>query len=246
MCFRLSRLARVDAGSACRALVTLKLLMSSQFFPVSEEAVLNALQWRYATKKFDPSRKIPEQTWRALQESIVLSPSSFGLQPWRFVWVRDRSILEKLPAVSWNQTQPVDCSHYVVFAQRKDLSVADVDHFVDRIAEVRGVSVESLAGYRGFMLNTQKTASEQGWINPWSARQVYIALGQAMAAAALLGIDTCAMEGIDPSQYDALLDLPSQGYTTLCGLAFGYRAADDKYASTPKVRFPLEEVFHTV
>lgn len=220
--------------------------MSSHFSPVSEEAVLGALQWRYATKKFDPSRKIPAHTWQALQEAMVLSPSSFGLQPWRFVWVKDRSVLEKMPAMSWNQTQPVDCSHYVVFAQRKDLSVGDVDHFVDRIAAVRGVSVESLAGYRGFMLNTQKAAAEQGWLNPWSARQVYIALGQAMVAAALLGVDTCAMEGIDPAQYDELLGLPAEGYTTLCGLAFGYRAPDDKYAELPKVRFPLEEVFKTV
>lgn len=217
--------------------------MSDSFSPVSEAALLGALKWRYATKKFDPTRIIPEHTWRALQDAMVLAPSSFGLQPWRFVWVRDRSVRAKLPAVSWKQTQPVDCSHYVVFAQRKDLSVADVDHFVSRIAGVRGVSLESLEGYRGFILNTQKAATEQGWINPWCARQVYIALGQAMAAAALLGVDTCAMEGIDPSQYDEILGLPALGYTSLCGLAFGYRATDDKYASAPKVRFPLEEVF---
>jgi nitroreductase len=220
--------------------------MSLHFSPVSEEILLGALQWRYATKKFDPSRKIPAQTWRALQEAIVLSPSSFGLQPWRFIWVRDRSVLEQLPAVSWNQTQPVDCSHYVVFAQRNDLSVADVDHFVKRISEVRGVSVESLEGYRGFMLNTQKAAAEQGWLNAWSSRQVYIALGQAMVAAAALGVDTCAMEGISAEQYDQILGLPGQGYHTLCGLAFGYRAADDKHASSAKVRFPLEEVFKTI
>jgi nitroreductase len=220
--------------------------MSNSFSPVSEQTVLGALHWRYATKKFDPARKIPAHTWQALQEAMVLAPSSFGLQPWRFVWVKDKSVLEKLPAVSWNQTQPVDCSHYVVFAQRNDLSVADVDHFVDRIAEVRGVSVESLAGYRGFMLNTQKAATEQCWVNPWSGRQVYIALGQAMAAAALLGVDTCPLEGIEPQKYDELLGLPAEGFTSLCGLAFGYRSAEDKYASTPKVRFPLEEVFKTV
>jgi nitroreductase len=162
------------------------------------------------------------------------------------VWVRDAGVLAKLPAASWNQTQPVDCSHYVVFAQRVDLSVADVDHFVARIAEVRGVSIESLEGYRGFMLNTQKAATEQGWVNPWSARQVYIALGQAMAAAALMGVDTCPLEGIEPKKYDELLGLPSEGYTSLCGLAFGYRSQEDKYAGTPKVRFPLEEVFKTV
>jgi nitroreductase len=121
-----------------------------------------------------------------------------------------------------------------------------VDRFVDRIAEVRGVSRESLEGYRGFILNTHKAASEQGWLDAWSARQVYIALGQAMAAAALLGIDTCPLEGIEPAKYDALLGLEQEGYTSLCGLAFGYRAEDDKYAQLPKVRFAKDEMIKRI
>ena len=116
--------------------------------PISENVLLEALQWRYATKKFDPARRIPEAQWRGLEQSMILTPSSFGLQPWRFVWVKSPAVLAKLPAMSWGQTQPVDCSHYVVFAQRKDLSVEDVDRFVDRIMEVRGVTRESLEGYK--------------------------------------------------------------------------------------------------
>jgi nitroreductase len=214
--------------------------------PISETVLLQALQWRYATKKFDASQRIPEAQWRVLEQAMILAPSSFGLQPWRFVWVRSREVLEKLPAMSWGQTQPVDCSHYVVFALRKDLSAGDVDRFVDRMAEVRGVARESLEGYRGVMLKAQKTASEQGWINAWSARQVYIALGQAMTAAAVLGIDTCALEGIDTTKYDELLGLREDGYTALCGLAFGYRSAEDKYALAPKVRFPAGDVLRIV
>jgi nitroreductase len=209
---------------------------------VSTDTLTAALHWRYATKKFDPSRRIPPEQWAALEEAMVLAPSSFGLQPWRFVVVETPEIRAQLPALSWGQTQPVDCSHYVVFAQRKGLSVADVDRFVDRIAEVRGASRESLEGYRGFILNTQKAASEQGWLDAWSARQVYIALGQAMAAAALLGIDSCPLEGIEPSKYDALLGLAQDGYSALCGLAFGYRAEDDKHAQLAKVRFAKAEV----
>jgi nitroreductase len=213
---------------------------------VSTDTLTQALQWRYATKKFDPSRRIPAAEWAALEEAMVLAPSSFGLQPWRFVLVESPEIRAQLPAMSWGQTQPVDCSHYVVFAQRKGLTVADVDRFVDRIAEVRGVTRESLEGYRGFILGTHKAASEQGWLDAWSARQVYIALGQAMTAAALLGIDTCPLEGIEPSKYDALLGLEKEGYSALCGLAFGYRAEDDKYAQLPKVRFEKSDIVKRV
>jgi nitroreductase len=209
---------------------------------VSTATITAALQWRYATKKFDPARRIPAQEWAALEESMVLAPSSFGLQPWRFIVVDNPEILAQLPAMSWGQTQPVDCSHYVVFAVRKGLTVADVDRFVDRIAEVRGVTRESLEGYRGFMLGAHKAASEQGFLDAWSSRQVYIALGQAMTAAALMGIDTCPLEGIEPAKYDALLGLERDGYSALCGLAFGYRASDDKHALLPKVRFPRTEV----
>ena len=213
---------------------------------VSTTTLIEALQWRYATKKFDPKRRIPQDQWAALEEAMVLAPSSFGLQPWRFVLVETPEIRAQLPALSWGQTQPVDCSHYVVFAVRKGLTVADVDRYVDRIAEVRGATRESLEGYRSFMLGSQKAASEQGRLDDWSSRQVYIALGQAMAAAALLGIDTCPLEGIEPAKYDSLLELEQDGYSALCGLAFGYRAEDDKYAQAPKVRFARTDVIKHV
>jgi nitroreductase len=209
---------------------------------ISHQTLSEALNWRYATKKFDATRKIPTDQWQALEESMVLAPSSFGLQPWRFLVVENKDILAQLPAISWGQTQPVDCSHYVVFAYRKELSVADVDHFIKRIAQVRQVSVESLEGYRGFILGYHKAASENGAVDEWCARQVYVAIGQAMTAAAVLGIDTCPMEGIETAKYDALLGLEKEGYTSVCSVAFGYRSAEDKYASLEKVRFPREEV----
>ncbi len=214
--------------------------------PVSRDVVLESLQWRYATKKFDPTKLISPADWAVLEQSMILAPSSFGLQPWRFVLVQNPAVRAQLPPLSWGQTQPVDASHYVVFAQRKDLSVADVDRYVERIAEVRAVARETLEGYRGFMLGYQQKAAEQGWVNAWSARQVYIALGQTMAVAALMGIDTCPLEGIEPAKYDELLGLADEGYTALCGLALGYRAGDDKYADLPKVRFATGEVVKTI
>lgn len=177
---------------------------------------------------------------------MLLAPSSFGLQPWRFIVVQDQNLLAQCPAISWGQTQPLECSHYVVFAYRKGLSVEDIDLFVRRIAEVRGVPVESLEGYRGFILGSHKAATENGTLDDWCARQVYIAIGQAMTAAALLGIDTCPMEGILPAKYDELLGLDAQGYASVCTVAFGYRAADDKHAGLPKVRFPKAQVIKYV
>jgi len=214
--------------------------------PISKNTLSEALHWRYATKKFDATRKIPADQWEAIEEAMLLAPSSFGLQPWRFIVVANRELLAKFPAISWGQTQPVECSHYVVFAYRKGLSVADVDRFVDRIAQVRGVSRESLEGYRGFMLGSHKAASESGTLNDWCARQVYLAIGQAMTAAALLGVDTCPMEGIEASKYDALLGLEAEGYASVCTVAFGYRSVEDKHAGLAKVRFAHSEVIKHV
>jgi nitroreductase len=201
-----------------------------------------ALNWRYATKKFDASRKIPPATWASLEESLVLAPSTFGIQPWKFLVVQDPATCAKLASVSWGQTQPVDCSHYVVFAVRKGLSTADVERLIARISEVRGVPAESLAGYRDVVVGAVDRARTHGLLDGWMSRQAYIALGQFMAAAALLRVDTCPMEGLDPQKYDEILGLPAQGYATLCACAAGYRASDDKYASLPKVRFKPEDV----
>jgi nitroreductase len=210
--------------------------------PASPTTVLEALQWRYATKKFETAKKIPADTWAALEQALVLAPSSYGLQPWKFVVVDNPGLRQKLSAASWGQTQPVDCSHYVVFAHRKNLSAADIDRFIDRVVEVRGGAKEGLKGYRDIMVEATEKARVEGYLDTWMSHQVYIALGQFMAAAALLGIDTCPMEGIERGKYDEILGLTSQAYSTLCACAAGYRSADDRYARMAKVRFAHHEV----
>ena len=208
--------------------------------PVSNEIVLQQLKWRYAAKKFDSTRQIPSDDWSTLEQSLVLTPSSFGLQPWRFVVITDPDIKAKLKTMSWGQSQIVDASHVVVFAIRKNLSVDDIDKYVARTAEVRGATVEALAGFRKAMIGTLHGGTID--LNQWASLQAYIALGQFMATAAMMGIDTCPMEGIEPAKYDALLELPHQGYATVVACVAGYRAADDKYAQLPKVRFKSEDV----
>jgi len=204
--------------------------------------LLSALNWRYATKAFDPSRKIPAETWSALEESLVLTPSSFGLQPWKFIVIQDAALRETLVGHSWGQRQVADCSHFVVFAVKKAMSMADVDAFLARQVAVRGGSVEALAGYRNVIEGFRNKGASEGWLEPWAKHQAYIALGQLMAAAALLKIDTCPMEGLDPVKYDEVLGLPSQGLTTTVACAVGYRSDADKYASAAKVRFDREQV----
>jgi nitroreductase len=203
--------------------------------------LISQLNWRYATKQFDPARKISPEDWAALEEALVLSPSSFGLQPWKFVIVTDQAVKERLVEASSGQRTPADCSHHVVFAIKKDLGAADVETFVDRVATVRNTPRAALAGYRDSMV-AFVTNSKNGDINHWAARQAYIALGNFLTSAALLGIDVCPMEGIDRARYDAILGLYQQGLNTVVAAAAGYRAATDKYAALKKVRFPKEAV----
>jgi len=116
---------------------------------VINSQLIHQLNWRYATKKFDPASKISPENWATLEEALVLSPSSFGLQPWKFVVVTSRATREQLMPVSWGQRQIVDASHLVVFATKKSLCEADIDAHLNRVAQVRGVPRESLAAYRG-------------------------------------------------------------------------------------------------
>ena len=212
----------------------------SHVLPVPKETVLAGLRRRYAVKKFDPARKIPAADWRALEEALVLAPSSFGLQPWAFFVVDDVALRRQLVAASWNQAQVVDASHLVVFAIRKGLAAADADRFIARTAAVRGVPVATLEGYRKMIVGFLERPGFD--VDGWSAKQLYLALGQYMTAAAMLDIDTCPMEGIDPAAYDRILGLERRGFATVCACPAGYRSPDDKHAQAPKVRYPLEDV----
>jgi nitroreductase len=210
--------------------------------PISTPDLLDALTWRYATKKFDPTKVIDAATWSALEDALVLTPSSYGLQPWKFVIVTSLALKEKLRPFSWNQAQVTDCSHYVVFTIKKNLAAADVDRFVARTAEIRSVPVESIAGYRNMMVSDVVNGARSLNVNEWATRQAYIALGNFMTSAALVGVDTCPMEGIEPVNYDKTLNLAEAGYATVVACAAGYRAEDDKYAELAKVRFAKSEM----
>ncbi len=209
---------------------------------ISTADLLSALTWRYATKQFDPAKKIDAATWTALEDALVLAPSSFGLQPWKFLVITDQATKDSLVPLSWGQRQLADASHVVVFAVKFPVTAEDVHAHIVRTSEVQGAPLEALKGFEdvvaGFVANPPFGLE----VRSWATRQVYIALGQFMAAAALLGVDTCPMEGLDPAAYDKALGLEGSGYYTVVACPAGYRHADDKYATRPKVRFPKENV----
>lgn len=209
---------------------------------ISPSQLLDALNWRYATKQFDPNRKISPEDWATLEKALVLSPSSGGLQPWAFVVVNDPATREKLLPVSYGQKQVTDASHLVVFAAKQDFSEAGVDAHIARTAEVRQVPVESLKPFRDMLAGGIVNAMDTATRNAWAGRQVTIALGVLLTSAALLGIDACPMEGFDPSQYDDILGLSAKGLSSIAICTLGYRSQGDDYASLKKVRFPQEQV----
>lgn len=212
---------------------------------ITTEQLLTSLHWRYATKQFDATRKIPDATWQAIEESLVLTPSSFGLQPWKFLVVKDPGMRANLRNESWSQTQVTDASHFVVLTARTDLQVNDIEAWIACMAEAQGKTPESLDSLKGMIEGFAQAMSHEAR-HAWNVRQAYIALGQLMTSAAVLGIDACPMEGISATSYDELLGLQGSGYATVVACALGYRSEDDKYATTPKARFSRSKVIEHV
>lgn len=209
---------------------------------ISGDVLLEQLNWRYATKKFDATKKIPAEQWNVLEQALIASASSYGLQPWKFVVVSDPATRAKLQPLSWNQSQVTDASHLVVFAVRKNLGVEHIDQHIQRIAEVRGQTVESLKDLRARLVGDIVEGPRSLIVNQWAQRQLYIALGTFLTSAALLGIDACPMEGFEADKYDAELGLNKLGLASTVMVTAGYRSAEDGYAKAKKVRFTADEV----
>ena len=213
---------------------------------IAPAQLLASLHWRYATKVFDPARPLAAETWAALEEALVLTPTSFGLQPYRFLDIRTPAVRAKLREHAWGQAQVTDAAHYVVFAARTEMTEADIDHLIARIAEVRSQPREASQAYREMMAGALLASGRKAHLPAWTAHQAYIALGQLLTAAAILGVDACPMEGFDRAKFDEILDTQKDGYTCVVSAALGYRAASDKYATTKKVRYPKTELVKVV
>lgn len=204
--------------------------------------IIEALNWRYATKKFDASKKLTDNELMTLTESLRLSASSFGLQPWKFILVTNPEIRIKLREEAWGQPQITDASQLIVLAVKKNIDAAAVDAYMESTAKARNVSVESLKGY-GDMIKGSFTGKSPESLKEWASRQVYIALGTLLTTAAHEGIDACPMEGFNNQKFDEILGLDKLGLESRVLAAVGYRLDDDAAAKLPKSRFSREEAF---
>src|SRR6202142_2806261 len=213
---------------------------------ITTQQLLEALNWRYATKVFDATKKIPADVWQALERALVLTPTSYGLQPYRFLVIHNPAKRAELLPHSWNQKQVVDASHFVVFTARTKMTAADVTKLIQRTSDVRKIPAASLDFYRDMMLGDVVNGPRGKTAHEWATRQTYIALGNLMTCAAVLGVDACPMEGLVPAEYDRVLGLTGGDYATVVACALGYRDANDKYASLAKVRYETGELVQTV
>lgn len=201
--------------------------------------ILDALNWRYATKKFNPEKKVSDEDLKILLESIRLAPTSFGLQPFKVFVITDRELREKLKPVSYNQSQVTDASCLIVFCARKNVDENYIKRYIEQVSKVRGVSVGDLKGFEDMLLGFVKNYS--GNIEEWAKRQSYIALGFLLEAAALLGIDACPMEGFNTEEVDKILNL-EEGLTSVAYCTLGYRDESDEYSKIKKARFDEKDL----
>lgn len=199
------------------------------------------MNWRYAVKVFNPSKKVPQKELEEILEALRLSPSSFGLEPWKFLIINNKSVRAELRKNSWDQSKVTDASHLIVLCTRTDLNEAFIHAFIERVAQTRGISTEDLKGYQKMVLGAI-TGRPQQELTEWSKKQVYLALGTLLTACAVKKIDACPMEGFDAAAYDKILDLNAKNLTATVVCAIGYRGEDD-YAKMKKTRFPKSQVF---
>jgi nitroreductase/dihydropteridine reductase len=208
-------------------------------------ALLEDLNWRYATKKYDTSKKIAQEHLDILLEAIRLSPSSYGLQPLKIVLVESKEIREKLKPYSWNQSQITDASHLMVLCSYKEMSNELIDSNAENTEITRSLEKGQLQGFANFVKVKvkEKSLTEQA---EWNARQAYIALGILMQSCAQLRIDATPMEGFEADKYNDILGLNDKNLNATLVCAIGYRSEEDSNQHLLKVRKPMNDFLEVV
>lgn len=198
--------------------------------------------WRYATKKFDASKKIANSDIEILKEAMRLSTSSYGLQPYTIFFIENEEIRKQLQPASWNQSQITDASHLIVIANKTSVSGVDIDALIENMSQTRNIPLENLEGYGNFM-KSKLTVLEPHQINSWTAKQTYLVLGNLLNAAAELKIDVTPMEGFEPEKYNQILNLIEKGLNAALVATIGYRHVEDATQHYKKVRKSNEDLF---
>ncbi|WP_428228748.1 NAD(P)H-dependent oxidoreductase [Flavobacterium sp.] len=207
--------------------------------------LLDNLNWRYATKKFDATKKISSEDLNTLKEAVRLSASSYGLQPYKVVIVENPEIREKLKAAAYGQTQITDASQLFIFANDLNAGAESVDAYIKNISETRGVPADALSGFADMMKGTIANLSQEAK-NIWTAKQTYIALGTLLSAASELKIDATPMEGFNAAAFNEILGLDKLGLNASVIATVGYRHGEDDTQHYKKVRKSNEELFITI
>lgn len=206
---------------------------------------INNQNWRYATKKFDATKKISPEDLNTLKEAIRLSTSSYGLQPYKVIIVENTELREQIKNAAWGQSQVVDASHLIVFANYTDINETDIDNYFKKISETRKITMASLDGYSKFMkVKVLSLTAEEKKI--WFSKQTYLALGNLLNAAAELKIDVTPMEGFETTDVNKILGFEKTGMNASLLATIGYRHKDDNTQHLKKVRKTQEELFITI
>lgn len=202
--------------------------------------IINSLEWRYATKKFDPSKKLSNQQIETLKKAFNLTPTSFGLQPIKMIVIQNKELQEKFVPHSYFQRQVADASHLLVLCIENDTTSTDINSYFDLEKKVRGVDEAVISDFRKQLVDMykNKTVEER---NLSSIYQTYIALGNLMTVCALEKIDACPIEGFIPSKVDELLNLSAQNLKSILLLPVGYRDENDIMSTMKKVRKSINE-----
>lgn len=205
-------------------------------------SLLDKLKWRYATKKFDPAKKIPADKLEYILDAVQLAPSSIGLQHFRVLVIEDAQIRAKLREAAYGQPQITDASQLIVFAAETNINEDYAKSFIDHVAASRSVERESLAGLETMVLGAISSRTPEQLIT-WAQKQAYIALGFLLTAASEQDVDNCPMEGFDAAKFNEILGLSEKGLTATVIATIGYRAGDDAFSQLKKVRKPKDELF---
>ncbi|MFV8224535.1 NAD(P)H-dependent oxidoreductase [Christiangramia aquimixticola] len=202
---------------------------------------IKALNWRYATKKFDESRKLTEEKLEVLKHAFNLTATSYGLQPLRMLVISNREKQKQLKEFSMNQEQVESASHVLVICIEKEVDEKFIKTYFKRVKHIRETPDEVLNPFQNFLVDDfSSKATEE--IEAWARNQAYLAMGTLLTVCATEEIDACPMEGFEPEKYDEYLGLREMNLQSVLVLPVGYRSKDDMFSTFKKVRRPLEEV----
>ncbi|GAA4278030.1 NAD(P)H-dependent oxidoreductase [Aquimarina mytili] len=207
--------------------------------------IIESLQWRYATKKFDSTKILPQEKIDTLIEAFNLTATSYGLQPLKLVVIKNKELQKQLTEHSWNQQQVADASHVLVFCIENAVGEDYISKYFDNVKTTRNTPDEILKPFKDQLVDSFKNKPEEE-IHNWASKQAYLAMGNLLTVCAVEEIDACPMEGFIPEKYNEILNLSNHGLTSVLVLPVGYRAHDDMFSEFKKVRRSIKDTIITI